>query len=173
MIRTFEFNTYMNSSPLFKLRVLFLQQRGNYKGKIIHREFVFKPFWLSLSSILYSHKVPISDTSFGKCFESHCSFNLAAPLGWTGKCIKQRCRTILRKMQIGKLLVIWCCCTIPPRPRNIPPLQCWWLNRMQSWGQAGLFICRPGAAQTAQRQMHVRDSRSHLRQMPLITGLFA
>lgn len=37
----------------------------------------------------------------------------------------------------------------PPRPRNIPPLQCWWLNRMQSWGQAGLFICRPGAAKTA------------------------
>lgn len=61
----------------------------------------------------------------------------------------------------------------PPRPRNIPPLQCWWLNRMQSRGQAGLFICRPGAPKTAQRQMHVRDSRSHRRQMPLIAGLFA
>jgi len=60
----------------------------------------------------------LSHTSFGKCIESHASFNLATPLGWTGKCIKQRCHTILRKMQIGKLLVIWCCCTIPPPPKH-------------------------------------------------------
>lgn len=84
--------------------------------------YVSKPLWLSLPCILYSHKVPIFDTSFSKCLESHASFNSAAPVGWTGKCIKQRCCTILRKMQIGKLLVIWCCCThtdTPPPSKHL------------------------------------------------------
>lgn len=123
------------------------------------------------------HTRVLSHTSLGECLESHGFYNLATPSGWTGKCIKERCRAILRKMQIEKLLVIWCCCANlhPPPPASDASLQlqCWWLNRMQSWGQAGLFICRPGAEKTAQRQMHVRDRRSHLRQMPLIVGLFA
>lgn len=97
------------------LFLVFHSQGDNYRKRLF---IVFKPFWLSLSCILYSHKVPISDTSFGKCLESHASFNLATPLGWTGKCIKQRRCTILRKMQIRKLLVIWCCCTIPPAPKT-------------------------------------------------------
>lgn len=155
----------------------------------IHRKWLYRDN-LSLNRSAYRcrlsciHIRVLSHTSFRKCLESHGFFNLATPSGWTGKCIKQSRRSILRKMQIEKLLVIWCCCTNPhhnhhhipsplSRPQYIPPLQCWWLNRMQSRGQAGVYICRPGAQKTAQRQMHVRDSRSHLRQMPLIAGMFA
>lgn len=109
----------MKSQPrsLWEFGFVFHSQGDNYRKRLF---IVFKPFWLSLSCILYSHKVPISDTSFGKCLESHASFNSGTPLGWTGKCMKQRCCTILRKMQIGKLLVIWCCWTIPPPPPKHP-----------------------------------------------------
>lgn len=77
---------------------VFHSQGNNYRKRLF---IVFKPFRLSLSCILYSHKVPISDTSFGKCLESHASFNLATPLGWTSKCIKQRCCTFSEKCKLG------------------------------------------------------------------------